>query len=789
MSVVRRPSSSAGEHRSVGFGAPLASLSENVPARPHTSEVRRIPRDVRERSRPARLVSSPPLMSATAPDTPPSLATRNSRACRARPFPSQESRKPIGTLSHVSRLKESRAAARERRVADYLTPPEAAPPGMTTGTVFRPPPPRVGPGPGFARARGSAPGPEIFDARETFERERADARGDARVEGYGSGPNPLPEGYGLEPNPSPRLRRRTPQPRPRPGPVVGATRPTPRREAALRVWEIPRRATPQSHRRDGRSTRRRGDGERRERLDERRERLDKRLDERVFFASDHRASSFASDPLHAPSRPSPPAHLVPVSEVAALVAAAIAGEPPRLLGTAKGAAAAALASVSETVRRAVTDARREGAGMGASEARLALQRSSAKAERAARAAVEAAEETARAAEEKRRTAEERRRAAEEALAAKSRGFGKRMDETKEALSERCRALKARADAAVNETAATRAELKRERERAEAAAKAAAEATYKENLAKARAEANRLREEANRLREDARRDASNAASERRRADVERANVVDAFEESRRHAAESFACLREEATRAAADAASDAAEMRREFDETRKMLSEASSAVAARHRAQLRAGLRREAALRERLANVEKEFREKEREEEREKEREKEQEKEREEVEKALEEELARRTAAEAKFAKYDDSLVVARRERDDARRERDAASEVTSTLRMELACASSATKAAEAEAAAAWRAAAEAEADVEAAAERRARALAETIRSTRRRYFADGRGAPRDWTSKVWWRRCSTSNEETPTPSPRRREKGARTTTRDGNFARWKSASS
>ena len=679
-------------------------------------------------------------MSATAPDTPPSLATRNSRACRARPFPSQESRKPIGTLSHVSRLKESRAAARERRVADYLTPPEAAPPGMTTGTVFRPPPPRVGPGPGFARARGSAPGPEIFDARETFERERADARGDARVEGYGSGPNPLPEGYGLEPNPSPEASE-TYAPAPAPAPAPSSARLDPPRDAKpLSAFGKSPVAPPPSliaamdARRDAAVTAN----------DANVSTNDANVSTNVStsassFASDHRASSFASDPLHAPSRPSPPAHLVPVSEVAALVAAAIAGEPPRLLGTAKGAAAAALASVSETVRRAVTDARREGAGMGASEARLALQRSSAKAERAARAAVEAAEETARAAEEKRRTAEERRRAAEEALAAKSRGFGKRMDETKEALSERCRALKARADAAVNETAATRAELKRERERAEAAAKAAAEATYKENLAKARAEANRLREEANRLREDARRDASNAASERRRADVERANVVDAFEESRRHAAESFACLREEATRAAADAASDAAEMRREFDETRKMLSEASSAVAARHRAQLRAGLRREAALRERLANVEKEFREKEREEEREKEREKEQEKEREEVEKALEEELARRTAAEAKFAKYDDSLVVARRERDDARRERDAASEVTSTLRMELACASSATKAAEAEAAAAWRAAAEAEADVEAAAERRARALAETIRSTRRRYFADGRG--------------------------------------------------
>ena len=65
--------------------------------------------------------------------------------------------------------------------------------------------------------------------------------------------------------------------------------------------------------------------------------------------------------------------------------------------------------------------------MGASEARLALQRSSAKAEREARAAVEAAEETARAAEEKRRT---RRRPdvarRMEALAAKSRGFGKRI---------------------------------------------------------------------------------------------------------------------------------------------------------------------------------------------------------------------------------------------------------------------------------------------------------------------------------------------------------------------------
>ena len=535
------------------------------------------------------------------------------------------------------------------------------------------------------------------------------------MEGYGSDRTRSRRG-GLEPNPSPEARE-TYAPAPAPAPAPSSARLDPPRDAKpLSAFGKSPVAPPPSliaamdARRDAAVTANDAN------VSTNGERLDKRLDERVFFASDHRASSFASDPLHAPSRPSPPAHLVPVSEVAALVAAAIAGEPPRLLGTAKGAAAAALASVSETVRRAVTDARREGAGMGASEARLALQRSSAKAERAARAAVEAAEETARAAEEKRRTAEERRRAAEEALAAKSRGFGKRMDETKEALSERCRALKARADAAVNETAATRAELKRERERAEAAAKAAAEATYKENLAKARAEANRLREEANRLREDARRDASNAASERRRADVERANVVDAFEESRRHAAESFACLREEATRAAADAAaSDAAEMRREFDETRKMLSEASSAVAARHRAQLRAGLRREAALRERLANVEKEFREKEREEEREKEREKEQEKEREEVEKALEEELARRTAAEAKFAKYDDSLVVARRERDDARRERDAASEVTSTLRMELACASSATKAAEAEAAAAWRAAAEAEADVEAAA--------------------------------------------------------------------------
>ena len=66
-------------------------------------------------------------------------------------------------------------------------------------------------------------------------------------------------------------------------------------------------------------------------------------------------------------------------------------------------------------------------------------------------------------------------------------------------------------------------------------------------------------------------------------------------------------------------------------------------------------------------------------------------------------------------------------------------EATSALRLELVCASSASKAAEADAAAAWRAAAEAEAEVEAAAERRVRALAESIRSTRRRYFADGRG--------------------------------------------------
>ena len=57
--VVRRPSSSAGEHRSVGFGAPLASLSENVPARPHTSEVRRPRRPRAFASRASRLVPLP----------------------------------------------------------------------------------------------------------------------------------------------------------------------------------------------------------------------------------------------------------------------------------------------------------------------------------------------------------------------------------------------------------------------------------------------------------------------------------------------------------------------------------------------------------------------------------------------------------------------------------------------------------------------------------------------------------------------------------------------------------
>jgi hydroxylamine reductase (hybrid-cluster protein) len=134
--------------------------------------------------------------------------------------------------------------------------------------------------------------------------------------------------------------------------------------------------------------------------------------------------------------------MVAMAEVADIIAAAIAGDPPRLptgpggAGGIKGASAAAMAQLSELVRRAVTDARREGATLGAGEARQALQKNSSKTEKTAAEAV--------------RSAEERQRAAEEELSAKSRSLAKQLEDTKRDLVGKNTLLNARAKAATNE---------------------------------------------------------------------------------------------------------------------------------------------------------------------------------------------------------------------------------------------------------------------------------------------------------------------------------------------------
>ena len=401
--------------------------------------------------------------------------------------------------------------------------------------------------------------------------------------------------------------------------------------------------------------------------------------------------------------------LVAVSEVSELVASAIAGDPPRAISSAKGASADALAAVSELVRRAVTDARREGASMGATEARLALQRGASKAEKSAAAAVRAAEESARAAEEKRRVAEERRRVAEEALAGRGKTAALRdAQRTEGEAAEKMRALKARAEAASNEAAATRAELKRERQRADDAEAKVSDAlrdakgvaSDKKALADLRAETKRLDAEKRALERSLAETEAALRAERTRGEAERRWFEEATLQTR------SAC--EAAVRAVADAARatlathsrDAlGAARDEFRETKALMSAARSAVAARHRARIGVGLEREAKRREENASL-----------------------------RALAdrfeaeaEALKRRTVDAERLASAaeHEALVRAKRldaeatrlEREktaEARRERDAAREALATARLEAAAATEAAATADVEAEAAWSALAEAE---------------------------------------------------------------------------------
>lgn len=111
-----------------------------------------------------------------------------------------------------------------------------------------------------------------------------------------------------------------------------------------------------------------------------------------------------------------------------------------------------------------------------------MLRSSSKAEKAAAAAV--------------RGAEERQRAAEEELSSKTRALSKQLEDTRADLEAKNKLLRARANAAVNEATALRAELKKERERAEAAEKGEAWAKQETSRLKGLvAEAKHAREEA------------------------------------------------------------------------------------------------------------------------------------------------------------------------------------------------------------------------------------------------------------------------------------------------------
>ena len=136
---------------------------------------------------------------------------------------------------------------------------------------------------------------------------------------------------------------------------------------------------------------------------------------------------------------------------------------------------------------------------GASETRLALQRSTAKAQERRAAAVRAAEESQRVAEEKARAAEERRKVLEIESNTKSKQLSKQLEEKQGDLGDKVRTLRARADAATNEATALRAELKREKEKNEAIKNAAEKNDATEARLKAlTVEAKRAKEEAKKL---------------------------------------------------------------------------------------------------------------------------------------------------------------------------------------------------------------------------------------------------------------------------------------------------
>ena len=465
-------------------------------------------------------------------------------------------------------------------------------------------------------------------------------------------------------------------------------------------------------------------------------------------------------PFAVPSGPPPPvavppaihhqatsSAMVPVNEVSDIVNAAIAGDPPRPSAAIKGGAAAAMASIADVVRRAVTDARREGASIGASETRLALQRSTAKAQESAAAAVRAAEESQRVAEEKARAAEERRKVLEIESNTKSKQLSKQLEEKQGDLGDKLKTLQARADAATNEATALRAELKREKEKNESIRNTAEKNDATEARFKAlTVESKRAREEAKKLKFEmdsrvefeTKQVQRELANERARSAKELAWFQSEMREMTASCDAAVAAAREEAFSAAKTAAQETARLRAEFAECRELISRASSAVSARHRKALMTVMKKESWTRDEMEQLRNEL---------EQERDARLKLKGAQFEKTSELDEALRTVQKLKVERDDaDRAKVAAEAKasliDDAFRARDDAMSTAISAKMEKDAADAAAKSAAQEVEAAWAAAATAEAEM---AEEHKRALGEEgakvyrvvrndLRALRRRYF-------------------------------------------------------
>jgi hypothetical protein len=443
----------------------------------------------------------------------------------------------------------------------------------------------------------------------------------------------------------------------------------------------------------------------------------------------------------------------------------VAGEPPRALVSAKGATAAAMASVSETVRRAVTDARREGATMGASEARLALQRASSKAERAAVAAKEAAEASAAEADERRERAEEKRRIAEkrlesyeratelekrrsdrEAKTTTSRQTLEPFDDGAEfsRLREKNKNLRARTSAMATELATLRTAAAREKERADALELRLAkrEVSRDAEIGRAKREERAALERVLHCEKQIAAATETLASERASARDAKSAYEVILRETRACAARALEALREDARLLASDARDGARAVAADFLDARRLIAETSSAIAAGTRRRLASGSRRAEAAEKRVLELDVSALDAER--------------------RAWNAEN-RASVAEAKLAESHRSAALERAAADEAaaklaaltvRCEEDRRANVTATrqrddalesalkaaesARKEASSASRSARVAEAEAESAWKAAAEAEREIEISASRRreadARGFASRIRALRVRYF-------------------------------------------------------